>query len=78
MFRRRSLSSDASEDRNFMDWRKVITILAIVAGQLPTNADIQAYESQIRAKAEVSEGGLLQKDSFIKVSIANTQDNQKS
>ena len=69
LFRRRSLSLDGpGTERSFMNWRKAFMIFVLMAGRLPCSADLQSYESRLRAQLAVSFNGLLSKNSFIKVS----------
>ena len=51
-----------------MDWRKAFTILALVAGVLPTGEELQAYVTKLRAQKKVADHGLVTKDIFTKVS----------
>ena len=69
LFRRRSLSVEGLDvKRTFVDWRKAFTIMALMSGKLPTQADIDSYCSKLRAQQEAAEDGLISKQAFAKVS----------
>ena len=44
-------------------------MLALIAGQIPTNDQKQAYFGKLRAKQTICDGEILTKQAFIKVSL---------
>jgi len=69
LFQRKSLSMrENNVVRCYVDWRKAFTIFALMAGQVPSEAQKQTYFSKLRAKRLSSENGLLTKEAFISVS----------
>ena len=70
LFRRRSTNqADVDEiARVFVDWRKAFVILALMAGNIPTEEDKQTYYSKLRARRSISDTGLLDEKAFVKVS----------
>ena len=49
LFKQRSMDG-YSQERKFLDWRKAFVILALMAGQIPTHEQKQAYYGKLRAK----------------------------
>ena len=64
LFRRRS--SPGINEREFIDWRKVFTVLLLISGPCPTNNQKREYFQQLRESAD--EAGLLSLHRFLKVS----------
>ena len=56
LFKRKQQSTEFAEGaagtRKFVDWRKAFLIFALMAGRIPTEADIQDYITILREKAE--------------------------
>jgi len=66
LFQRKSQSmSEMDVVRIYVDWRKAFTIFALMAGQVPSEAQKQAYYSKLRAKRQSSENGLLSLEAFV-------------
>jgi len=45
----RNNSTDLDAQRTFMDWRRAFTILALIAGRLPSEEELEAYKNKLRA-----------------------------
>lgn len=53
--------------RSFVNWRKLFLALALVAGEMPSEAEKQTYYKMLRAKRDVSQDGYLLLQDFIDV-----------
>jgi hypothetical protein len=51
--------------REFFDWKKLMTMLTLLGAPLPSQADLDQYQTELLQKAEHENSGFISREHFI-------------